>query len=78
MFLTAQGYLGISQDGFRVGDVVCIFSGGEVPSLLRPGGDARTPGGMFQLLSECYVHCVMEGEAMRKTQISRLQEIPIE
>ncbi|KAF8851953.1 hypothetical protein BDZ45DRAFT_600670 [Acephala macrosclerotiorum] len=31
MFLTAGGYLGLGHEGFNVGDIVCILSGGEVP-----------------------------------------------
>jgi hypothetical protein len=71
MFLTAQGYLGHSQEGFRIGDVVCIFSGGDVPYLLR---QAMPPhDGMFQFLSECYVHGVMDGEAMNNLESNRLE-----
>ena len=71
MFLTAQGYLGLSQEGFRIGDVVCIFSGGDVPYLLR---QAMPPhDGMFQFLSECYVHGVMDGEAMNNLESNHLE-----
>jgi len=34
MFLTERGYLGLGQEGFQIGDVVCVFTGGEVPFLL--------------------------------------------
>jgi hypothetical protein len=37
LFVTTKEYLGLSQEGFKVGDVVCIFLGGEVPFLLIEG-----------------------------------------
>jgi hypothetical protein len=68
MFLSTQGYLGLSQEGFQVGDVVCIFLGGEVPFLLR---ESMSPnGGRFQFLSECYVHGVMDGEALGNLEMA--------
>jgi len=68
MFLSTQGYLGLSQEGFQVGDVVCIFLGGEVPFLLR---ESMSPNsGKFQFLSECYVHGVMDGEALGKLEMA--------
>jgi hypothetical protein len=68
MFLTTQGYLGLSQEGFQVGDAVCIFLSGEVPFLLR---ESMSPnGGRFHLLSECYVHGVMDGEALSSLDIT--------
>lgn len=71
MFLTARGYMGLSQEGFQIGDLVCIFSGGEVPFLLRQ--DMPPHDGMFQFLSECYVHGVMDGEAMSNLESNHLQ-----
>jgi hypothetical protein len=59
MFVTEQGYIGLAEEGFQVDDLVCIFFGGEVPFLVRRVDDNR-----FRLLAECYVHGVMDGEAM--------------
>jgi hypothetical protein len=70
MFLTEQGYLGLGQEGVREGDIVCVFCGGDVPFLLRKS--EKTPG-ILHLLSECYVHGIMDGEAMKgldKNQIT--------
>jgi len=69
MFLTTQGYLGLSQEGFQVSDIVCIFLGGEVPFLLRESTSAS--GGRFQFLSECYVHGVMDGEALSNLEVAK-------
>jgi hypothetical protein len=70
MFFTVQGYLGLGQERFRVGDIVCIFSGGEVPFLVR---QAKSYSGMFQFLSECYVLGAMDGEAMKNSDSSDLE-----
>jgi len=76
MFLTAQGYMGLGQEGFRMGDIVCIFSGGDVPFLLR---QAMLPhDGRFQFLGECYVHGVMDGEAMNNLESIHLEPFLIE
>ncbi|KAK5684820.1 hypothetical protein LTS10_002895 [Elasticomyces elasticus] len=44
------------------GDIVCVFVGMEVPYLLRqmPTTSTRRE---FQLVGECYVHGIMDGEA---------------
>jgi hypothetical protein len=60
IFVTRKGYLGLGHEGFDVGATVCIFSGGEVPFLVRAAED----GEECRFLSECYVHGVMDGEAM--------------
>jgi len=63
LFVTAKGYLGLGQETCAVGDVVCIFLGGEVPFLVRAEKCGDADG--FKFLGECYVHGVMDGEAMR-------------
>jgi Heterokaryon incompatibility protein (HET) len=76
MFTTPKGYLGLCQEGSQVGDVLCIFSGGETPFLLRPASplsDRR-----FQLLSECYVHGVMDGELMNSDESRHLDRLLIQ
>lgn len=62
MIVTEKGYLGLVQEGTRIGDVVCVFTGGETPFVLRP----LSPGheGRFQFLRECYVHGVIDGEVI--------------
>ncbi|PMD44749.1 HET-domain-containing protein [Hyaloscypha variabilis F] len=76
MFLTERGYLGLGHEGFQIGDVVCVFTGGEVPFLLRKSDTPR--GEMFSLLSECYIHGVMDGEAMQSPQSKRMECFEIE
>jgi hypothetical protein len=77
MFLTTHGYLGLGHEGLDAGDIVCILSGGEVPFILRETAK-REDRGVFQFLSECYVHGVMDGEAVDDPNRSPLEEILIE
>jgi hypothetical protein len=42
----------------RNGDKVRVLVGGRVPFVHRPEREE------FRLLSECYVHSIMDGEAM--------------
>ena len=76
MLLTERGYLGLSHEGFHIGDVVCVFTGGEVPFLLREGG--ASGNGMFQLLGECYIHGVMDGEVMQSPESKCMERFEIE
>lgn len=43
----------------KPGDRVCILLGASIPYIIRP-----TPGGKFQLVGECWVQGLMEGEAL--------------
>ncbi len=59
-YLTQKGYVGLGREGMRVGDLVCILQGGQVPFLLR-----RTERGEYVLVSDTYVHGIMDGEFMK-------------
>lgn len=39
------------------GDLICVFDGAQVPSVLRPSHD-----GQYKLIGDCYVDGLMEGE----------------
>ncbi|KAH7127868.1 heterokaryon incompatibility protein-domain-containing protein [Dactylonectria estremocensis] len=41
------------------GDCICVLAGGEVPFVIRPTGR-----GTYTLIGECYVHGIMDGEAL--------------
>jgi hypothetical protein len=51
--------IGTGPEGLRVGDVVCVMYGGDVPFILHPDGQ-----GKYTLIGECYVSGVMQGEAL--------------
>lgn len=49
-------FLGMFPNEARVGDVVVILLGGEMPFVLRPVGEE------YLLVGSCYVHGAMDGE----------------
>lgn len=56
---TDNDRLGWVPGATAIGDVVCIFNGGRVPFVLRPASS-----GIYTWVGECYIHGIMEGEAM--------------
>ena len=52
--------LGTGLDGIRVGDIVCVLFGSDVPFVLRPVGYK----GDHKLIGQCYVEGIMHGEAL--------------
>jgi hypothetical protein len=44
----------------KVGDVICVLYGGEVPYVIRPCGN-----GLYKFIGACYVHGLMDGEALQ-------------
>ena len=58
-FTTTEGYMGLGSQAMKVDDVVVILAGGEVPFILRRDGE------FFQLVGECYVYGIMNGQAVR-------------
>ena len=64
LFVTKKGYIGAAPLSSQVGDVVYVLAGGHVPFVLRkkPGGQKSAP---LRLVGECYVHGLMQGEALR-------------
>ena len=62
-FLTKAGnernaLFGLAPPKAETDDVVCIFYGCSVPVLIRPADDG------FTFIGECYVHGMMDGEAI--------------
>jgi hypothetical protein len=51
---------GSGLDGTRVGDIVCVLYGSDVPFVLRQVGNK----GEYKLIGECYVAGIMHGEAL--------------
>lgn len=58
-YLTQKGYVGLGHESMRIGDLVCILQGGPVQFLLR-----RTERGEYILVSDTYVHGIMDGDFM--------------
>jgi hypothetical protein len=53
-----QGYYALCPPAARKGDVLCLLLGGQTLFCLRPSD------GDYQFVGECYVHGVMDGEAL--------------
>lgn len=58
--VTGRGYFVMGPDVMEEGDIVAVLYGGRTPFVLRPIAD-----GNWSLLGECYVHGMMDGEALK-------------
>ena len=58
LFYTNRGLFGLGPLAIQPGDIVVILYGGYTPFVLRPRA------GYYQLLGECYLHDMMDGEAL--------------
>lgn len=58
LFMSSKGYLGLGPKGLLSSDIICIMLGCSVPVVLRKVQDH------FLLVGECYVHGLMDGEAI--------------
>jgi hypothetical protein len=64
----ANRWIGLAPTDARVGDLICILYGCSVPVILRPQTvDGRD---VWILIGECYVHGLMDGEAMERTNVT--------
>ncbi|KAI1078369.1 heterokaryon incompatibility protein-domain-containing protein [Whalleya microplaca] len=73
LFLTNDGFLGLTEDGCQVGDIVCIFLGGEVPFVIRE--DPHHGPSSFH--GEAYVHGVMDGEVLTANPLKDIEHFRI-
>ena len=58
LFRTNGGDLGYGPLSMSPGDQIWVLENGRVPFVLRPVDDGKN----FELLGECYVHGVMDGQ----------------
>ena len=56
---TISGYMGLFPAQAQKGDAIAIIYGAPKPFVLRPRGEN------YQLIGECYVHCIMDGGALK-------------
>ncbi|KAK6829739.1 hypothetical protein PG987_010323 [Apiospora arundinis] len=59
---TTDGYYALCPELAEEGDVVAVLMGHETSFILRPTGDD------FLLVGECYVHGIMQGQALTKLE----------
>jgi hypothetical protein len=62
IFFTTKGYIGYGSSSARQGDHCVIFQGGFAPFIVRSGRE----DGLTRLISECYIHGIMNGEVAPK------------
>lgn len=60
--VTAEGRIGLVPHNALAGDLVVVLHGAQVPFVIRPS--AATGGRQYELVGECYVHGLMDGEAL--------------
>lgn len=74
---TKKGYMGLVPRGAMLGDEVCVILGAHVPFLVRrvPHDEADTD--RYQLLGECYLQGIMNGEVMDSMPESEMREIEL-
>lgn len=78
-FITKKKLIGLGPGALRQDDWVAIVPGSDVPFVLRAVGDKDSAMGRtqfpkdarFQLVGECYVHGIMNGEAVDGMLIDR-------
>jgi hypothetical protein len=63
-FLVSDGgYMGLAPESAEEADLICIILGGQTPFVLRPHED------LYELIGPCYVHGIMDGEAMEQLRL---------
>ncbi|KAH8197230.1 hypothetical protein TruAng_008588 [Truncatella angustata] len=67
--VTRDGRFGQLPYDAQIGDRLCVLVGAEVPFVVRPDGH-----GMYELIGECYVDGVMDGEALKASECT-IEEI---
>jgi hypothetical protein len=70
--ITASGYIGLVPEYTATGDIICLIYGSEVPFVLRSMSGEHE--GDYQLVGECYVHGIMDGEAL---ELSKAEDFTI-
>ncbi|KAL2061199.1 hypothetical protein VTL71DRAFT_7472 [Oculimacula yallundae] len=75
--VTKDGFMAIVPAMAKVDDVVSIASGARYPLLLRKKGEMQIPNkgilSCYELVGECYVHGIMDGEMMNtETKVREL------
>lgn len=69
---TSKRYMGLLPRGTKLGDEICIFSGGYIPFVIR----RQATSSSYQLVGECYVNGIMNGEAMEMADL-KMQDIEL-
>lgn len=73
------GWMGIGPPAIQPGYLVVVLNGGLAPYILRPTGAMTTDGdgsrlSEFTILGDCYLHGIMQGEAMDRVDAGIYRE----
>lgn len=69
LITTGTGYLGLAPAETRPGDVIAVLFGCNCPVVLRPCNE-----GLYQVIGECYIHGLMDGETLSQQRDEHISE----
>ncbi len=72
VFTTKNGYLGVGSRTLTRNDKIYVLFGCNVPLVLRPRDR------QYELIGECYVHGIMNGEFMNSLDLRKPQSTSVE
>ncbi len=64
IFTTKRGLIGIGPPYIQPGDLICIIIGAQTPFLVRRSTSAPEQAPMYEVIGDCYVHGLMNGEGL--------------
>jgi hypothetical protein len=67
MVTTARGFFGLALETTQKDDIICVLLGCTMPVVLRQVGE------YYKVVGECYIHGIMEGEAMEMLNGGQVQ-----
>jgi hypothetical protein len=72
---TKRGYMGLVPSYAEIGDEIWVLLGGQVLYVLREAGKKYVLFGEkeYEFIGECYIHGLMDGEAMQPLNEGRAQ-----
>jgi len=70
-FVSTTGFMGLVYPDAQPGDEIVILFGLEMPFVVRPDAEP----GHYQLIGECFVLGLMEGEAMEGLEDSQVEDV---
>jgi hypothetical protein len=71
-FNTKGGFIGLGNEGVKLGDEVAILAGGVTPFILRRDMTTAARRDHFSLVGEAYIHGLMDGEGLRIGEIKQI------
>ncbi|KAI9702711.1 MAG: hypothetical protein M1820_006095 [Bogoriella megaspora] len=72
-FVSEQGYMGLGPPEMQDGDLIVVLVGGHTPFIIRKANKQEVDANSgrkqcYTLIGDCYVHGIMDGEAMKDVQ----------